>query len=290
MKYGIYYAYWEKEWGGDFLPYISKVKKLGFDILEVATGGFYKQEDDFFLRLREESEKHQIALTGGYGPDIMHNIASNNTQMIRDTMLFYEDMFRKMKMAGIRKLGGGLYGYWPADYSKPFDKKTELQSSVAHMKVLADIAASYQIDLGMEVLNRFEGYLLNTCEEAVAYVQAVDRKNVYIMLDTFHMNIEEDSLADAIRLAGSKLGHLHVGEANRRPPHGRGRINWREIGKTLRDIGYHGDVVMEPFVLRGGQVGKDIKIWRDLVSEQSEDKLDADVATSLVYLKNQFEV
>lgn len=289
MKYGIYSPYWEHEWEGDVLFYIKKVKKLGFDILEIPAGGFYKEQDEFFYRLREESEKHQISITAGYGPDIAHNIASDDAQIICTTMAFYEDMFRKMQLGGIHKLGGGLYGYWPVDYTKPFNKKLELNNSIANMKALADMAASYQISLGMEVLNRFEGYLLNTCEEAVAYVNEINRENVYVMLDTFHMNIEEDSIPAAIRLAGNRLGHLHVGEANRRPPHNRGRINWEDIGLALEEIGYDGDVVMEPFVLQGGEVGDSIKIWRDMVDPQDKAALDENVATSLIYLKNALE-
>lgn len=285
MEYGIYYAYWEHEWGGDFLPYIGRVKRLGFDILEVATAGFYREPEEYFFQLREESEIQNIRLTGGYGPDISHNIASKDPQVIRNTMAFYEDMFRKMQIAGIRKLGGGLYGYWPADYTRSFDKKEELKHSIRNMRELAGMAAAYEISLGMEVLNRFEGYLLNTCEEALDYVMAVDCENVTVMLDTFHMNIEEDSIPAAICLAGKHLGHLHVGEANRRPPHDHGRINWKEVGAALHEIGYDGDVVMEPFVLEGGKVGSDIKIWRDMSRHRGEGAMDQDVKESVAYLR-----
>ena len=60
MKLGIYYAFWEKEWGGNFLPYIQKVKDLGFDILEVACGNFDKEPEDFFCALREEAERREL--------------------------------------------------------------------------------------------------------------------------------------------------------------------------------------------------------------------------------------
>ena len=86
------------------------------------------------------------------------------------------------------------------------------------MQTLAPIAKQYGIDLGMEVLNRFEGYLLNTSKEAVQFVEEVDVPAAKVMLDTFHMNIEEDSMVDAILTAGDKLGHFHVGENNRRCP------------------------------------------------------------------------
>ena len=61
MKYGIYYAYWAKEWGGDFLPYIEKVKKLGFDVLEVACGAFDQDADETFRELRRAALANPLA-------------------------------------------------------------------------------------------------------------------------------------------------------------------------------------------------------------------------------------
>ena len=155
------------------------------------------------------------------------------------------------------------------------------------MKKLAKIAAGHGITLGMEVLNRFEGYLLNTSEEAVAYVCDVDEPNVKVMLDTFHMNIEEDNIGNAIREAGALLRHLHVGEGNRKIP-GQGSLPWADIGKALRDIGFNGGVVMEPFVLQGGQIGKDIKVFRDLSGGADEAKMDANIKAGLAVLKSNF--
>ena len=139
----------------------------------------------------------------------------------------------------------------------------------------------------MEVLNRFEGYLLNTCEECKAFVEQVDVPAVKIMLDTFHMNIEEDSMTEAILLAGDKLGHFHVGENNRRLP-GKGCMPWYEIGSALRAIGYEKNVVMEPFVKSGGGVGSDIKVWRDLSKGASIQMLDRDAAWSVEFLRGVF--
>jgi D-psicose/D-tagatose/L-ribulose 3-epimerase len=115
----------------------------------------------------------------------------------------------------------------------------------------------------MEVVNRFEQYIMNTCAEALAYVEAVGSPNARVMLDTFHMNIEEDFIGDAIKLAGKRLGHFHIGENNRMPP-GYGHIPWTEVASALRSIDYPGYVVMEPFLVPGGQVGRDIKVFRDL--------------------------
>ncbi|HOK42644.1 MAG TPA: sugar phosphate isomerase/epimerase family protein [Thermoclostridium caenicola] len=288
MKYGIFYAYWEKEWKGDFITYIEKVKKLGFDILEVGCGDFHKQPDSYFHTLRDAAREYDIILTGGYGPRAEHNLCSPDTAVVENALAFYSDIFRKMEIAGIRSIGGGLYAYWPVDYSREPDKAGDLERSIKNMRRLADIAERHGITLNMEVLNRFEGYLINDTNEGLAYIRAVDKPNVKLMLDTFHMNIEEDSFTEPILQAGKYLGHVHVGEPNRKPPR-EGRIPWGEIGKALRQIGYDGPVVMEPFVTMGGQVGKDIRVWRDLSQGATEEDLDRDAEKSLAFLKGMFE-
>lgn len=288
MKYGIYYAYWEKEWGGNFLPYISKAKRLGFDILEVACGDFQSKPLSYFQEIKYHCQENAIQLTGGYGPRPEHNISSANPVTVKNAYDFYRDIFPKMQAAGIDSIGGAIYSYWPVDYTAELDKARDLERSINNMRLLADIAAEYGISLYMEVLNRFEGYLLNVAKEAVQYVAAVGKGNVKIMLDTFHMNIEEDNLSDAIRLAGSQLSELHIGEANRRPPRP-GRMPWKEIGRVLQEIGFDGKVVMEPFVTMGGQVGRDIKMWRDLSNNADTAQLDQEAADSVRYIRDTFE-
>lgn len=291
MKYGIYYAYWEQEWGGNFVSYAEKCARLGFDILEVACGAFYREDDAFFHELAAAAKGNGILLTGGYGPRKEHDLASTDNAQVEQTFRFYADMFRKMELAGIDRLGGALYSYWPAPCGPETaaDKAAETARSVARMRRLADMAADHGITLGMEALNRFEGYLINTAQECIDYVRMVDRPNVKVMLDTFHMNIEEDSLTDAIRSSGKLLGHFHVGEANRRCPGPNGRFDWAAIGQALHEIGYEGDVVMEPFVRMGGQVGRDVSLWRDLSGGADDAKLDQDAAASLRWLRGVME-
>ena len=289
MKYGIYYAYWEKEWGGNFVPYTEKCARLGFDILEVACGAFDREDDRFFRELAAAAKANGLRLTGGYGPRKGHDLAGTDPAQVEAAFRFYADMFRKMELAGIDRLGGALYSYWPAQCTPETDKAADTDRSVARMQRLADLAADHGITLCMEALNRFEGYMINTADECLAYVRAVNRPNVKVMLDTFHMNIEEDSLTDAIRKSGPLLGHFHVGEANRRCPGPNGRFDWAAIDRALRSIGYAGGVVMEPFVRMGGQVGRDVSLWRDLSGGASNEQLDQDAATSLTWLRSVME-
>ena len=161
-------------------------------------------------------------------------------------------------------IGGALYSCWPIDYSKPVDKKGDWERGIEGMAKLGKIASECGIEvLGLECLNRFENHVLNTAAEGVSFVKSVRElepkaSNVSVMLDTFHMNIEEESIGAAIRTAGSLLGHFHTGECNRMVP-GKGRTPWREIGEALRDIQYDKTVVMEPFVMPGGTVGQNIE-------------------------------
>jgi len=285
MRYGIYYAYWEKQWGGDYLKYPAKVAKLGFDILEISCAGINGMTTRQIDELNRAVDGNGIALSGNYGPKPDEDITSADPAVVENAFEFWRGTFDALERLRVPFVAGALYSYWPVDYSKTVDKAADRARSVENMKKLAKLAASHNVTLGMEVLNRFEGYILNTSEEAVAYVRDVGEPNVKVMLDTFHMNIEEDSITDAIRTAGQYLGHMHAGEANRRPPRDGGRFDWRDIGGALREIGYDGTIVMEPFVMSGGQVGGDIKVWRDLAADLSEEALDREAAESVKFLR-----
>lgn len=286
IQHGIYYAYWEREWSGDYLRYIEKAADLGFDILEIAAGPLPDYTEGQLSDLRECAQAHDIRLTVGYGPAPENNIASSDPKVREHAFGFYKDLFQRMEKIGATLIGGAIYSCWPIDYSRPVDKKGDWERGVEGIARLGKIGMDYGIEtIGMEVLNRFENHVLNTAKEGVSFVRSVRQLepaavNVKVMLDTFHMNIEEQSIGNAIRTAGELLGHFHTGECNRMVP-GQGRTPWREIRDALKDVGYDGTVVMEPFVIPGGTVGKDIRVWRDLVEDTSEAALDRDAKEAL---------
>lgn len=283
MKYGIYFAYWEKQWAADYKKYIKKVRSLGFDILEISCAALKDMTKAEMDDLKSEAKAQDVILTAGYGPSASENLGSADEAVIKNAISFYTDILKKLEYMDIHTIGGGIYSYWPVDYSKPIDKESDWARSVKNVRTVAKIAGECGVDYCLEVLNRFEGYLLNTAKEAVQFVEEVDVPAAKVMLDTFHMNIEEDSMIDAILTAGDKLGHFHVGENNRRCP-GKGNMPWAEIGQALRRIGYDKNVVMEPFVLKGGEVGSDIKVWRDLCKDEA--MLDVDAKNSVAYLRH----
>ena len=101
------------------------------------------------------------------------------------------------------------------------------------------------------------------------------------------MNIEENNIGDAIRLAGNKLSAFHTGDNNRRCP-GRGHIDFDEVFQALAEVGYKERIVSEPFVMMGGEVGRDIKVWRNL-EKISEEFLDQEADYLLNYEKEMLK-
>ncbi len=287
MKFGTYYAYWTQEWKADYHYFIDKVKKIGFDILEVGAADIGAMTDDEIKAIRDHAGEAGISMTAGMGMPREYDLTSTDAACRERGM----DRLRKaivgMEKLGVNLIGGILYSYWPYDYTQPVDKPASWKLAVQGMRDIAGFAADHGVTLGMEVVNRFEHYMLNTAEEGIRFVKEVDRPNIRVMLDCFHMNIEEDWHGDAIRATGDLLCHFHIGDANRKVP-GQGHMPWDEIGKGLRDIGYDKAVVMEPFVKPGGTVGREIKVWRDLSNGADEERLDREIAEALQFVKKKF--
>jgi D-psicose/D-tagatose/L-ribulose 3-epimerase len=267
---GIYYAYWTQNWDADFVPFISKVKKLGFDILEVNAGTVARMGQTERERLKNAAVDAGIELTYCIGLPHDFDVASESDVVRASGVAYLKDMASAVAGMGHKTIGGIIYGSWPGKLAPGADKRAAVDRSVASMREAVKTAEDSGVYFNVEVVNRFEQYIMNTAAEALEYVERVGSDHCRILLDTFHLNIEEDSIHDAIVTAGSRLGHFHIGESNRRAP-GRGRIPWKEVCGALKEINYQGALSMEPFLMPGGEVGRDISVYRDL-----QDGLDLD--------------
>jgi D-psicose/D-tagatose/L-ribulose 3-epimerase len=282
-KIGIYYAYWTHNWDADFVPYVARVKRLGFDILEVNAGTVAGTPVRGRERLRRAAEKAGIELTYCIGLPHKYDLASPNAGVRRAGVAFLKRTAEMMRFMGHRQLGGIIYSSWPAKLPFGEDKRRYLDRSIRCMREAVKVAEDCDVFFNVEVVNRFEQFLLNTAAEAVAYVRRVGSPHCRVLLDTFHLNIEEESIREAIVSTGANLGHFHIGETNRRPP-GRGRMPWDEIFGALRKIGYAGAITMEPFVMPGGEVGRDISVFRDLGNSLS---LDGEAARAVRFVRRK---
>lgn len=140
---------------------------------------------------------------------------------------------------------------------------------VDSMRQVAEYAETVGVTLGVECLNRFETYLLNTHADAALFVKDVNHPSCRVMYDTFHANIEEKSVPAAIRACGANLCHVHVSENDRSTP-GKGSVSWGQTFETLNEIGYDGWLTIEAFGLALPELVAATKIWRRMYESQEQ--------------------
>lgn len=286
MKFGTLYAYWVRDWGADYCALAKKAKKAGFDVLEVGAGDLLDMTDAQLEELKATATELGLEISANLGPPKDKDVSSADSAIREAGVKFLCDIMHQMVKIDCKILIGALYNCWPYDF-KDLDKEGLWKRAVEGMQRVGDEADRLGITIALEVLNRFETLLLTDASEGVQFCRDVNRKSVKVLLDTFHMNIEEDDLPAAIRATGEWLAHLHVGEGNRKLP-GMGHLDWTAIGSALKDIGFDGMVVMEPFMKAGGSVGSDIKVWRDLSGNADEEGMDRMIAESVAFLRKAF--
>lgn len=145
---------------------------------------------------------------------------------------------------GATKLGGIIFSAHGKYNTQPTVEGR--QNSIDALRRTAEIASAQGITLNLEIVNRFESNLLNTAAQGLAVLDEIGSNSCYLHLDTFHMNIEEVSAANAIRLTGDRLGYFHIGESNRGYL-GTGSVDYDPIFDALVDIGYDDFVTFESF-------------------------------------------
>lgn len=283
-KLGIFMNFWEKNWAADHSKYIRKVSDIGFDILEFQAQPLLDMTDDHIRDLRRQADDCGIELTYSLGLDPAYDVSSLDEAKRMGGVKYLQDIIRKINVAGGTLLSGVSYAGWGCPNVVMDDKRPYLEQSVKSMKEIIKVAEDCGVTYCVEAVNRFETCIINTAQEALDYIARVDSPNIGVLLDTYHMNIEEANIGDAIRLVGDRLTSFHTGENNRTAP-GRGHLNWDEIFGALSEIGYKGRIVSEPFIMQGGEVGRDIHVFRDLIDDTSEARIDAEAAYLLNFEK-----
>ena len=268
---GIHYGYWTQHWDSDPLQFVKRAQKCGFDILEVNAPKVTRMSDSERDALKGAAADAGLGLTYSIGMTSDMDLTSEDAATRKKGVAFLKDVMRAMKQIGGTVMAGINYSSWPRKLLPGEDKKLLTDRSIEGVREAIKTAEDCDVIFCVEVVNRFEQFMMNTAAEGIAFAQAVGSPNCKILLDTFHMNIEEESIGGSIEEAGTWLGHFHLGETNRRPP-GRGRMPWSEIFGALKKINYQGALVMEPFLLPGGEVGRDICVYRDLLGNGDLDE------------------
>ena len=202
-KIGIYFAYWTHEWEGDFIYYVNKVARLGFDTLEICPANLVDMPVSDRKAIKRAADDAGIDLTYCIGIPRQYDIASEDRDVRNAGVEYQKKLIDVVSSMDGQFMGGILYSCWPGAFSVGITDKTPYWNrSVDNMKKIAAYAEKNGVTLCMEVVNRFEQILLNQAYEAVQYCKDVDSPSCRILLDAFHMNIEEDDFIDAMKKYG----------------------------------------------------------------------------------------
>lgn len=280
-KLGIFTNFWEKSWDFDHIKYIKKAKNIGFDILEFQAQPLLDMAEEKMKEIKNAADAEGIELTYSLGLDPAYDVSSEDETIRKRGIEYLKRIVEHVGFMDGKIISGVSYAGWGTPDYIIDDKTPIVERSLDSMRQIVKTAENYGVVYCVEAVNRFEGCVINTAEEALDYVSKVESENIGVLLDTYHMNIEENNIGDAIRLVGNMLTSFHTGDNNRRCP-GRGHIDFDEVFQALADINYKGRIVSEPFVQMGGEVGQSIKVWRNL-DTPTEEHIDSEAAYLLKY-------
>ena len=291
-KIGLHFGYLRgTPYESDVLSAMEAVRKTGCELLEIPVSYIFPMDAAKRREVAQCAKDLDLALTMTGSMNGETDIASDDAAIREAGVEFAKRTLQACYDIGATAWGGVNYQAWlgrPQYDLTPDAKERIRQQSLEAMREILPTAEDLGVDYCMELVNRFEGFLLNTAEEGLRYVLDADSPRAMVLLDTYHMNIEEDSILDAMDLVQNegKLGHFHVGESNRRiPGTGRTHMDWDGIFANLRAHGYMGHILMEPFVRMDLPSSKNTCTWRNLTKNESVEEYMADVTTGYNFIR-----
>jgi D-psicose/D-tagatose/L-ribulose 3-epimerase len=264
MKVGVHIALWMKTWQDDVVPYIETAARLGFDGVELSLLGM---TDDNIARVRKMLQENHLQVTCTTGLNLSQDITSDDPDVRKEGMRYLEHSIKTVAALGSPLLSGVIYAPWGKRVMQ--NRRERWERSVEALKTVAPFAAEHGVTLGIEAINRFETDLVNTASQAGQMANDINEKNIGVLLDTYHMNMEEKHMGVSLQQSKDKLVHLHCVENDRGVP-GSGHIPWAEVFSNLKQINYQGWLTLELFIQANQAVSPDLAIWRDIETDPTE--------------------
>jgi D-psicose/D-tagatose/L-ribulose 3-epimerase len=243
MKLGIHAYAWCSQWSNDTLDLIDRVKRLGLDFIEIPLMCLDTLDAPAVKNRLKHTGLESCTSTVLLGDT---DITSDDPAIRAKGIDYLKKCVRATHAIGATSFSGVIYSRHvkPAT-RRPTDETWKWAADA--LREVADTAAPLGVTLGLEPVNRYETYLVNTCEQARRLKALIGRDNIRIHLDTYHMNIEEKSFYQATKLAGADLIHYHLCENDRGIP-GTGLVDWDGIFQALGEMNYQGYAALESFV------------------------------------------
>jgi D-psicose/D-tagatose/L-ribulose 3-epimerase len=260
MKLGVNTLVWCLPFTERNYDLFEKVGGFGFDVIELVPGDEFRKLNP--ERIRERLQKNKLEAAVCVALSEANDISSLNQSIRNDGIHFINDLIDWTEKLGAKLIGGPIYSELGKKRYLPLsERNAEKERSKESLKRVGEYAAKKGIVIAIEPINRFETDMVNTAEQARELCEAVNNPSIRMMLDTFHMNIEEKNLKEAIRSSRDFLVHFHLCSNDRGIP-GSGHIEWQEVVQALKDINYKGFGVIESFDFE--ETGPQTMIWRHL--------------------------
>lgn len=267
MQFGINTFLFTSPFTNASTPWFSKFKEWGFDGVEIAVEDATDFDANF---VRAELDRYGLRAGVVCAAMAPGRDLRGTADEQAEGLAYLNSLLDIMPTLGATILAGPLYSaVGRAEQTSPEDYQQQLNTVAGHLRGLANRAESLGLRLAIEPLNRFETDFINTCEQALRLVEAVNSPALGLHLDTFHMNIEEKNLPDTLRRAGDKLWHLHACGTDRGTP-GNDHTDWPGIAAALREIGYDGYATIESFTVDVKTIAKAAAIWRAIEPSREE--------------------
>ena len=259
MKLGINTFLWGVHFGPTDFHRLPAIKEAGFDGIE-----FSLLDPQNFPASAIRRELERVGLEGtavGIVPGGLH-LGSPDATVRTRAQDHIKVCIQQTAAAGATLLSGPLYS--PVGYLTGVRRTAdEWKWAVEGWQAIAPTAAAAGVEIGIEPLNRFETYFLNTAADGAKFCDGVGHPSIGLLIDTFHANIEEKTIGEALRAAAKHLKHLHTCENDRGIP-GSGHVAWGEFFSTVKAIGYDRWMTIESFGFALGELSAAAAIWRDL--------------------------
>lgn len=259
MKFGVNALIWTTEFDERSFSILPRIRERGFDGFEIPV--FQPSAVKAEIISRALSENGLECRVCAILPSGLNTI-SDDPAVRRRTRDHLADCAKITADLGSNVMAGPVYapvGYLPGRRRSDDEWKWAVETfqSIGH------VLDENDVELGLEPLNRFETYFLNTAADSVQLCDEINNPRIGVLLDTFHTNIEEKDVAGAFRAVAGRLKHVHACENDRGIP-GTGHIDFAAIASALREINYDGWITIESFGYTHKQLAAAAAIWRDL--------------------------
>jgi D-psicose/D-tagatose/L-ribulose 3-epimerase len=269
MKFGMNLLLWTGELADEHVKVLESLKAMGYDGVELP---IFAADVKKFEKWGQRLDQLDLARTAVTIRTAENNPISPDAKIRAAGVAATRQALECCQAAGCSTLCGPYHSAI-GEFTGKGPTADEWRWGVDGMRQNAENAKACGVMLGVEYLNRFECYFLNSAADAIRFVREVDHPNCRVMYDTFHANIEEKDPLEAIRTCAPYLVHVHISENDRSTP-GQGNIPWAETFQTLKRVGYDGWLTIEAFGLALPELVAATKIWRRMY--QSEEQLARD--------------